>query len=41
MSAREVNKMEEQKESILPFIVMLVTLAIGVIVLVSMVFFGN
>ncbi len=33
--------MEEKKESVLPFIVMLVTLGIGVIVLVSMVLLGE
>ncbi len=33
--------MEEKKESPLPFVVMLITLAIGVIVLVSVVFLGD
>ena len=33
--SEEVTKMEEKKESTLPFVVMLITLATGVIVLVS------
>jgi hypothetical protein len=33
--SREVSKMEEKNESPLPFVVMLITLATGVILLVS------